>query len=157
MSIHNTQRAIGPQQRTNLRRWKGTQILTSYKNTLRNLCGEDGMVNLTRMAVLDGWWRTLQNNIHFKYLIRTNFRGHLISRIWTTKISRALIFAILQKMMNLGRLISLISAFRDGLLTQSLVIYPERYLGLHLCVCFFKEEGLHFCLCWHCVSDVIFR
>ena len=25
------------------------------------------MVSFTRMAVLDGWWRTLQNNIHFKY------------------------------------------------------------------------------------------
>ena len=61
------ERAIGLQQRTNLRRWKGTQILTSYKNTLRNSCGEDGMVSFTRMAVLDGWWRTLQNNIHFKY------------------------------------------------------------------------------------------
>ena len=46
---------------------KGTQILTSYKNTSRNSCGEDGMVSFTRMAVLDGWWRTLQNNIHFKY------------------------------------------------------------------------------------------
>ena len=32
-----------------------------------------------------------------RYLIRTNFRGHLISRIWSTNISRALIFAILQK------------------------------------------------------------
>ena len=40
------------------------------------------------------------------YLIRTNFRGHLISRIWNTNISRALIFAILQKMINLGHLIS---------------------------------------------------
>ena len=39
-------------------------------------------------------------------LIRTNFRGHLISRIWNTNISRALIFAILQKMINLGHLIS---------------------------------------------------
>ena len=37
-----------------------TQILTSYKNTLRNSCGEDGMVSFT-------WWRTLHNNIHFKY------------------------------------------------------------------------------------------
>ena len=43
----------------------------------------------------------------FRYLIRTNFRGHLISRIWNTNISRALIFAILQKLMtNLGHLIS---------------------------------------------------
>ena len=42
----------------------------------------------------------------FDYLIRTNFRGHLISRIWNTNISRALIFAILQKMINLGHLIS---------------------------------------------------
>ena len=33
---------------------KGTQILTSYKNTSRNSCGEDGMVSFTRMAVLDG-------------------------------------------------------------------------------------------------------
>ena len=41
-----------------------------------------------------------------QYLIRTNFRGHLISRIWNTNISRALIFAILQKMTNLGHLIS---------------------------------------------------
>ncbi len=41
-----------------------------------------------------------------EYLIRTNFRGHLISRIWNTNISRALIFAILQKMTNLGHLIS---------------------------------------------------
>ena len=40
------------------------------------------------------------------YLIRTNFLGHLISRIWNTNISRALIFAILQKMINLGHLIS---------------------------------------------------
>ena len=40
------------------------------------------------------------------YLIRTNFRGHLISRILNTNISRALIFAILQKMMNLEHLIS---------------------------------------------------
>ena len=40
------------------------------------------------------------------YLIRTNFRGHLISRIWNTNISRAIIFAILQKMINLGDLIS---------------------------------------------------
>ena len=40
------------------------------------------------------------------YLICTNFRGHLISRIWNTNISRALIFAILQKMINLGHLIS---------------------------------------------------
>ena len=40
------------------------------------------------------------------YLIRTNFRGHLISRIWNTNISRALIFAILQKMINLEHLIS---------------------------------------------------
>ena len=40
------------------------------------------------------------------YLIRTNFRGHLISRIWNTNILRALIFAILQKMINLGLLIS---------------------------------------------------
>ena len=40
------------------------------------------------------------------YLIRTNFRGHLISRIWNTNISRAIIFAILQKMINLGHLIS---------------------------------------------------
>ena len=36
------------------------------------------------------------------YLIRTIFRGHLISRISNTNISRALIFAILQKMINLG-------------------------------------------------------
>ena len=42
----------------------------------------------------------------FYYLIRTNFRGHLISRIWNTNNSRALIFAILQKMTNLGYLIS---------------------------------------------------
>ena len=42
----------------------------------------------------------------FIYLIRTNFRGHLISRIWNTNISRALIFAMLQKMTNLGHLIS---------------------------------------------------
>ena len=42
----------------------------------------------------------------FIYLIRTNFHGHLISRIWNTNISRALIFAILQKMTNLGHLIS---------------------------------------------------
>ena len=41
------------------------------------------------------------------YLIRTNFRGHLISGIWNTNISRALIFAILQKMINLRHLISL--------------------------------------------------
>ena len=41
-----------------------------------------------------------------EYLIRTNFRGHLISRIWNTNISRALIFAILQKMINSGHLIS---------------------------------------------------
>ena len=34
------------------------------------------------------------------YLIRTNFRGHLILRIWNTNISRALFFAILQKMIN---------------------------------------------------------
>ena len=40
------------------------------------------------------------------YLIRTNFRGHSISRIWNTNISRAIIFAILQKMTNLGHLIS---------------------------------------------------
>ena len=46
-------------------------------------------------------------NSHFaSYLIRTNFRGHLISRIWNTNISRALIFVILQKMTNLGHLIS---------------------------------------------------
>ena len=43
---------------------------------------------------------------HVMYLIRTNFRGHLISRIWNTNISRALIFAILQKLVNLGHLIS---------------------------------------------------
>ena len=61
------EREIGLQQRTNLRRWKGTQILTSCENALRNSCGEDGMVSPIRMAVLDGWWRTLQNNIHFKY------------------------------------------------------------------------------------------
>ena len=41
-----------------------------------------------------------------KYLIRTNFRGHLISRISNTNISRALIFAILQKLINIGHLIS---------------------------------------------------
>ena len=44
--------------------------------------------------------------LHYMYLIRTNFRGHLISRILNTNISRALIFAILQKMMNLEHLIS---------------------------------------------------
>ena len=41
-----------------------------------------------------------------RYFIRTNFRGHLMSRIWSTNISRALIFAILQKMINLGHSIS---------------------------------------------------
>ena len=40
------------------------------------------------------------------YLIRTNFRGHIISRTWNTNISRALNFAILQKIINLGHLIS---------------------------------------------------
>ena len=44
--------------------------------------------------------------VFLSYLILTNFRGHLISRIWNTNISRALIFAILQKMINLGHLIS---------------------------------------------------
>ena len=33
-----------------------------------------------------------------EYLIRNNFRMHLISRIWNTNILRALIFAILEKM-----------------------------------------------------------
>ena len=40
------------------------------------------------------------------YLIRTNFRRHFTSQIWNMNISRALIFAILQKMINLGHLIS---------------------------------------------------
>ena len=41
------------------------------------------------------------------YLIRTNFCRDLISGIWNTNISRALIFAISQKMINLRHLISL--------------------------------------------------
>ena len=58
------------------------------------------------MIILHFIFTRSSNMNYFIYLIRTNFRGHLISRIWNTNISRALIFAILQKMTNLGHLIS---------------------------------------------------
>ena len=52
------------------------------------------------------------------YLIRTNFCRHLISGIWNTNISRALIFVISQKMINLRHLISL-KLTRDRLRVQT--------------------------------------
>jgi len=46
------------------------------------------------------------NALGVYYLIRTNFCGHLISPIWNANISRVLIIAIFEKIMNLGHLIS---------------------------------------------------
>lgn len=67
VSIPSTQKVTGLQQKRNSRKWKATQIQTSYKNILKNSSGDDGMASLTQMAVLDGWCRTPQNSIRCKY------------------------------------------------------------------------------------------
>ena len=67
VSIPNTQKVTGLQQKRDSRRWKATQIQTSYKNILKNSRGDDGMVSHTQMAFLNGWYRTLQNSIRYNY------------------------------------------------------------------------------------------
>ena len=92
-------------------RAKSKQIWTnlSHWNTdgLSSRCEELYFVlSLIKRANAQLVKRDIVTAVIYYYLIRTNFRGHLISRIWNTNISRALIFAILQKMTNLGHLIS---------------------------------------------------
>ena len=55
------------------------------------------MYYLTAYAERDSHFN-LSERMLMEYLIRNNFRMHLISRIWNTNILRALIFAILEKM-----------------------------------------------------------
>lgn len=46
-SIPSTQKVNGLQLKRNSRKWKATQIQTSYNNILKNSCGDDGMASLT--------------------------------------------------------------------------------------------------------------
>ena len=66
-------------------------------NSLHTYALPRPLIHAGKIVIYDN---TVQSQITFSiitYLIRTNFRGHLISQIWNTNISRALIFSISQK------------------------------------------------------------